>query len=123
MFGEKKCVISFAYGGERWLDLEISDSSIGVVERQFLAGVAIRRLTVQHSGVDSVATDALAGEENVLQELDLSGNGLTSLPAAVSNLTTLWRLDVSHNRIRALPHGQIFFHLLKLTDLNLNYNR
>ena len=80
-------------------------------------------MSIQHSGLETLAVDSLAGQENVLEELDLSGNSLEEIPVAIGNLTALVRLDLSRNRIRSLPQGSVFFHLLKLRHLNLNYNR
>lgn len=110
--------------GGNLLELEISDCVLPSLSGQnALARIGLRRLSIQHSGLETLATDSLAGQENVLEELDLSGNSLEEIPSAIRNLTALVRLDLSRNRIRSLPQGAVFFHLLKLRHLNLNYNR
>ena len=110
--------------GGNLLELEISNCALPSLGGQSVLGrIRLRRLSIQHSGLETLAVDSLAGQENVLEELDLSGNSLEEIPAAIGNLTALVRLDLSRNRIRSLPQGSVFFHLLKLRHLNLNYNR
>lgn len=106
------------------LELEINECHLtNLTGPDALARIGFRRLSIQNSGLETLAVDSLTGQENVLEELDLSGNRLKEIPTAISNLTALIRLDVSRNRIRSLPQGAVFFHLLKLRHLNLNYNQ
>lgn len=110
--------------GDALLELDISDCDLPLLSGpDSLAGIGLRRLSIQQSGLKSLTIDSLAGQENVLEELDLSGNILEEIPAAIRNLTALVRMDLSRNRIRSLPQGTVFFHLLKLRHLNLNYNK
>lgn len=110
--------------GGSLLELEISDCNLtSLTGPDSLARIALRRLSIQRSQLEKLAIDSLAGQENVLQELDLSNNQLEEIPTAIHNLTALVRLDLSRNRIRSLPQGAVFFHLLKLRHINLNYNR
>lgn len=110
--------------GDGLLELEISDCVLPSLSGpDSLARIGLRRLSIQQSGLKSLTIDSLAGQENNLEELDLSGNFLEEIPAAIRNLTALVRMDLSRNRIRSLPQGAVFFHLLKLRHLNLNYNR
>ena len=109
--------------GNRTLDLEITDSSVATLKRSSLAGLPIRRMRLQRSRLQAVDADCFDGLENVLEELDLSENQLDAIPVAIRNLAVLWHLDLSRNRIRSLPEGTVFFHLLKLRHLNLNHNR
>ncbi|XP_066305208.1 leucine-rich repeat-containing protein 20-like [Branchiostoma lanceolatum] len=55
-----------------------------------------------------------------LQELQLSGNQLTSLPAELQQLRELRRLDVSHNRFSIFPEA--VFQLPALVTLNASSN-
>ena len=106
------------------LELEISDSHLPkMAGRNVFSNIGLRRLSIRRSGLETLALDIFDGQENLLEELDLSDNRLEEIPAAIRNLTALSRLDVSRNRIRSLPQGVVFFHLLKLRHLNLNYNR
>jgi Leucine-rich repeat (LRR) protein len=110
--------------GGNLLELEINNCSVPSLSgSDSLAGIGLRRLSIQQSGLNSLSIDSLAGQENFLEELDLSGNNLEEIPAAIRNLTALIRMDLSRNRIRSLPQGSVFFHLLKLRHLNMNYNR
>lgn len=105
------------------LDMEVVDSTLPALESGWLAGVSLRRLSVQQSGLETVSPDAFAGQENVLEELDLSRNHLEEIPSSIQNLTALTRLDLSRNRIRSFPPGAVFFHLLKLRHLDLDGNQ
>lgn len=106
------------------LELEISHCNLSsLAGPESLARIQLRRLSIQHSHLERLAVDSLAGQENVLEELDLSSNRLEEIPTAIRNLTALVRLDLSRNGIRSLPQGSVFFHLLKLRHINLNYNR
>jgi internalin A len=40
-----------------------------------------------------------------IQELDLSGMRLTELPESIGQLTQLQRLNLSHNKLTAVPEG------------------
>jgi len=110
-------------GPERPLELELTNCSVPVLDGAVLARTPLRRLRINWSGLQRVDADAFRGLENLLQELELSHNLLDEFPAAVRNLTALARLDLSRNRVRSLPQGAVFFHLLKLRHLNLNHNR
>lgn len=106
------------------LDLEVAGSNLTEgLPSGWLAGVRLRRLSVQQSQLSSVSADAFTGLENVLQELDLSRNRLEEIPSSISNLTALIRLDLSRNKIRHFPQGAVFFRLLKLRHLNLEGNQ
>lgn len=106
------------------LELEINECNLTkLAGPDALARIGLRRLSIQNSRLEALAFDSLVGQENVLEELDLSGNRLEEIPTAIANLTALIRLNLSRNRIRSLPQGSVFFHLLKLRHLNLNNNR
>ena len=53
-----------------------------------------------------------------LTELDLSNNGLNTLPESIGNLTNLTVLDLSFNELNTLPKS--IGNLTNLTVLNLN---
>ncbi|KAG1676077.1 hypothetical protein FOA52_014942 [Chlamydomonas sp. UWO 241] len=56
-----------------------------------------------------------------LVSINLSGNGLDSLPDDISALTALTRLDASHNKLSSLPEG--LWKLVGLVELNLGHNK
>ena len=70
----------------------------------------------------SLSEDALAGLESSLEHLDLSGNGLESIPEAVLALPRLSSLDLAGNAITTLPDGSAFNHLNALLSLDLSDN-
>lgn len=109
--------------GNRVFDLEIINSTIPVIDRHLFGNVSIRRLRISQSGLRTIRIDGFKGQENVLEELDLNGNELEEIPQTIRNLTVLSHLNLSRNKIRSLPEGTVFFNLLKLRQLNLNYNR
>lgn len=57
-----------------------------------------------------------------LEELSLSNNGLTALPADISRLRNLKRLDLSFNELRTLPDAIGQLTNLQILDLNDNVN-
>ena len=105
------------------LDFEMTDCYLTHLERDLLNEMHLRRLTIQRSGLESLSRLCFNGQENTLEELDLSGNRLTEIPTALTNLTALVRLDLSKNRLSSLSQGVIFFRLIKLRHINLNNNR
>jgi len=81
---------------------------------------------VINSAVEEVADEAFAPlmSSSSFLALDLSGNRLTSVPAAaLARLPPgLLSLDLSHNRIKQLPHGSAFNGLNGLVSLDLSLN-
>ena len=82
----------------------------------------LRRLTVSHSGLATVAPGAFEGVADALEYLDLSRNKLTLIPLAVLDLAALISLDLSGNLIKTLPHGSAFNNLNVLIRLDLSRN-
>jgi len=86
----------------------------------------IRSLAVVNSGAESVSDDAFAplSTSSALLELDLSGNRLSAVPAAALTRLPpgLLKLDLSGNRIKQLPHGSAFNGLNSLVNLDLSLN-
>ncbi|MCW5312506.1 GTPase [Nostoc sp. KVJ3] len=56
-----------------------------------------------------------------LEVLNLSGNGLRTLPEAIARLPQLTSLDLNRNQLTILPEA--IAHLQQLTSLNLSYNK
>lgn len=79
-------------------------------------------VSIVNSGVESMGEDTFKGLEEQLEHLDLSGNDLEQIPKAVLNLSKLIALDLSRNRILALPHGSAFNNMITLVTLNLAEN-
>ena len=61
------------------------------------------------------------GQLSQLQELDLSGNQLSTLPQAISQLSQLQKLNLSHNQLSTLPEA--IGQLSQLQGLNLSNNK
>ena len=62
----------------------------------------------------------LIGRLSNLEKLDLSHNGLRSLPSGITKLCNLSRLKITHNRLKTLCRG--FDGLRKLASLHLQFN-
>lgn len=62
----------------------------------------------------------LIGRLSNLESLNLSHNGVRSLPSSIVKLHNLSRLDITHNRLKLLCRG--FDGLRKLTTLHLQFN-
>ena len=64
----------------------------------------------------------MSGTELTLcKKLLLTANALTELPDSLSSCTSLVTLDVSHNRVSALPAG--FGNLAALVEAHLSFNQ
>ncbi len=59
-------------------------------------------------------------EQDKVEFLDLSNQGLTEIPVEIGQLTNLTRLHLTNNQIRGLPTEVI--QLTNLTQLNLERN-
>lgn len=105
------------------IDLEIINSSLPQINSSWIPSkIRLRRLSIQHSNLSILSSDAFKGQENSLEELDLSRNELEEIPISITNLTALIRLDLSRNKIRSLSPGLMFFNLLRLRHLDLDHN-
>lgn len=69
----------------------------------------------------TLSVNAFAGLEKTLKNLNLKGTGLRSLPAGISQLSSLAFLDLAQNSIAQLP-PRAFAGLSSLTALNLERN-
>ena len=66
----------------------------------------IRHLSLAHNALTGALPDVHKGFWSAftcLEELDLSGNALTALPASLASAPALQRLDLSGNNFSALP--------------------
>jgi GTPase SAR1 family protein len=68
---------------------------------------------------DLLAVIQAVNRENV-SKFDLSGQGLTEIPEAISRLTNLYFLDLNNNQLTELPEG--IGDLINLQELRLNDN-
>lgn len=78
------------------------------------------------ASLDRIARDELSSSDAAqlvlfkhLAELDLSGSGLKEVPAAITDINPLRKLDVSHNGLSTLPNLST---LKKLKKLNIGHN-
>lgn len=79
----------------------------------------LEKLDISNNNISSIEDDAFANLE-YLEELDLSFNELTYLPASIGKLTRLKRLNLSGNKIASLPKE--FENLVSLEYLDLEGN-
>lgn len=82
----------------------------------------VRAMTINHSRVTHVISDFLHGFIHV-QDLNLNGNSLLTLPAGVAYMPRLRTLRLARNRIRLNAEGvSALAGLAQLTGLDLSYN-
>jgi Leucine-rich repeat (LRR) protein/GTPase SAR1 family protein len=72
------------------------------------------------SGLELTSLPAALGELTQLTELDLSSNELASVPDALRNLTRLTRLDLSANELTSVPEALTNLTHLDWLDLSQN---
>ena len=83
----------------------------------------VRSLAITHHGAElsRLRGNDLRGLEN-LENLDLSGNGLSRIPKGVLRLQKLQTLNLARNRIATLQFAKIAQNLPFLTTLNFSRN-
>lgn len=85
-------------------DLDLSARKLRCFPEQLLAFPRLRTLSLADND-DLGAVDARIGELTALEELDLSGLGLTELPESIGSLNNLRVLNISGNEFTALPES------------------
>ncbi|MGW2180621.1 leucine-rich repeat domain-containing protein [Streptomyces sp. NPDC001732] len=83
-------------------ELDLSGRKLRGFPEQLLAFPRLRVLSLANNA-DLGALDARIGELTALEELDVSGTGLTGLPESIGALHNLRMLDVSGNGFTELP--------------------
>ncbi|CDW55489.1 LRR 4 and LRR 5 and LRR 7 and LRR 1 and TIR and L RR 8 and LRR 6 domain containing protein [Trichuris trichiura] len=101
--------------------LDLSGNHFPDVRFSHLKGMPnLRSLKISDSSVGSVEEDAFVGSTQV-KELCLAGNFLVQVPKVIRMLTNLTNLDLSGNRIEAIPKF-LFDNLPAMSGLNLANN-
>ncbi|MFF9572447.1 hypothetical protein [Streptomyces sp. NPDC014685] len=85
-------------------ELDLSGRKLRGFPEQLLAFPRLRALSLADNA-DLGALDARIGELTALEELDVSGTGLTGLPESIGALHHLRVLDISGNRFTELPEA------------------
>ncbi|XP_046362296.2 leucine-rich repeat and immunoglobulin-like domain-containing nogo receptor-interacting protein 1 isoform X2 [Haliotis rufescens] len=100
---------------------QFGDSKI--VSRLFygLGMSSLKKLKMYNCGIQSIGSDVFLGIET-LEELDLAGNSLSSVPDGIAPLSDLSLLDLSHSRFATLKKKR-FMHNKKLMTLKMLYTR
>ncbi len=81
------------------------------------------KLILSQNFTRHLSADAFDGLGDTLEHLDLSGNDLETIPAAVlAGLPRLSALDLGGNSIATLPDGSAFNNLNALLRLDLSDN-
>ena len=104
--------------------IHLSRQSIHELPRGCLAGLRVRKLVLNLNPIgDRVSGDALAGSDRDLEELELGGCMIETLPLGLlAGMRELHRLHLWRNRIDRIPSG--FFHdATNLRELILWGNR
>jgi len=83
--------------------LDCTVQNVSVLPEPLLEGVILHGLVVSSGEIHDVAERAFSGLAGPLQALGLPNNKLQTVPtAALSELPTLDRLDLSHNCLKTL---------------------
>lgn len=120
---DRKSSVERKYGNARKYSVSSSGSDtplpfhLGPEKWHFL-----RFLSLSDNGLSEVSLAALAPLAANLNYLDLSKNNLTSIPGALSSLSSLRSLDVSRNKIETL-HSLLQNPIPGISTLNLRGNR
>ncbi|WP_326767381.1 leucine-rich repeat domain-containing protein [Streptomyces sp. NBC_01591] len=85
-------------------ELDLSGRKLHSFPEQLLAFPRLRVLSLADNG-EIGAIGARIGELTALEELDVSGTGLTGLPESIGALRNLRVLDISGNRFTELPES------------------
>lgn len=83
---------------------------------------SLERIRVARSNVKSITINTFEGLEHKLRYLDLSGNKLLVVPAAIQNLTRLEILNLRDNKIKHLADGPTFSYTKNLREIYLDFN-
>lgn len=81
-------------------ELILKNSSIQKIPPKYFMGLYIKKLDLSYNHIDEIGPDSLLGMNNVLQELSIRHNNLTTFPtSALAPLNALHKLDLSNNSI------------------------
>lgn len=83
--------------------LSIRQSTIPVISDKFFTGLFIKKLELKDLKTKTIENQAFSGLEQVLQELSIVNNEITSIPVhALNGFNGLLKLDFSNNSIQEL---------------------
>ena len=85
-----------------------------------LTGARTLNIYLYNNQIYSISNNAFAGVENLVHELDLEDNRLSTLPAAIGKLSNLQVLYIQGNYIRTLDSGVLQNIGNSLTDLRFS---
>ncbi|XP_047736954.1 uncharacterized protein LOC108677083 isoform X2 [Hyalella azteca] len=101
--------------------LYVNDSDIGVLNSRIFDGLHIENIQFSYCRIYNISDQAFVGLESSLQNLNLQGNRLKSVPSpALNHLSSLRLLDLSGNHINVVPDGA--FGGLQLETLKIGDN-
>ncbi|CAH1183723.1 unnamed protein product [Phaedon cochleariae] len=102
--------------------LYVNNSTVGELKANILVNLQVQSVQLSGCKIKSVHSDAFAGQEHHLKNLNLQDNELSDVPVnSLRKLRTLSLLDLSHNKISVVPSGA-FETLHKLATLKLSDN-
>ncbi|KAG5876072.1 hypothetical protein JTB14_011556 [Gonioctena quinquepunctata] len=102
--------------------LYVNNSTIVELKDNILVNLQVQNIQLSGCRIKKVHTDAFAGQEHHLKNLNLQENELSEVPVgSLRRLATLSLLDLSHNGITLVPSGA-FETLGKLATLKLSDN-
>nr|ANG08895.1 toll family protein LongTollC [Parhyale hawaiensis] len=101
--------------------LDLSDNKLSVLESGTLKGLAVlTHFIVENNALERVADDSFRNSSS-LQKLSVKGNRIDRIPKAITFLTLLQVLDLSHNQISVIERSNLKG-LNNLRHLSLCYN-
>uniref|UniRef100_A0A0N5ATT6 Leucine-rich repeat-containing protein let-4 n=1 Tax=Syphacia muris TaxID=451379 RepID=A0A0N5ATT6_9BILA len=104
-------------------ELKLKRTQLRYLPAKYFVGLYIKKLDLSNNQLDDINPAAFDGLNNVLEELIIQHNNLTSLPTqAITSLHALKRLDLSNNSINDLVADDTLPPVPKLYDLSLADN-
>ena len=98
-------------------------NKISTVPKNAFSNLSVKKIILTQNAVSKYDTHAFAGLENILEDLELEGDGMNALPnGAIRNLTNLQQLHLEHFNQQSMTQSNTlspFPQLTKLTFQNI----
>ena len=99
--------------------LHLASNKISVFPEVGISYKELKELNLSNNGLSSLPSNVFSSLIN-LRKLYMAANNLSNLPQSIGFLLQLQELDLSHNKFTDFP--QLLLHLTHLTNINLTNN-